>query len=285
MAPNEYPESEGMQVVPPHEGLQVVQQQHGLEVVPSQGLESIEKKKDDTAAYQGIEVANEHLRSPEKIEKTRYKRVCGLTYRAFAIVIVVLVAVIVAAVVGGVVGSRKSTSNNDSSPDSSGSTSTDSSPTKTGSQTTTAPHSAASSAAATVNFGPVPTTPLKLDCPAINNTTRTIKSERTGVSYEFDVFCNANWAPGNDLGIQNTTTFDDCIQACIIMQEISVKDGPCTGAVWDSVLNLALEGQKRNCFLKNGSSVKDWGDDPDFSEYPKTHPAAAIFAPNGGRFS
>jgi hypothetical protein len=108
MAPNEYPESEGMQVVPPHEGLQVVPQ--GLEVVPSQGLESI-KKKDDTAAYQGIEVANEHLQSPEKIEKTRYKRVCGLTYRAFAIVIVVLVAVIVAAVVGGVVGSRKSTSN------------------------------------------------------------------------------------------------------------------------------------------------------------------------------
>ena len=110
MAPNESPESEGMQVVPPHEGLQVVPQQQGLEVVPSQGLESI-KKKDDTAAYQGIEVANEHLQSPEKIEKTRYKRVCGLTYRAFAIVIVVLVAVIVAAVVGGVVGSRKSTSN------------------------------------------------------------------------------------------------------------------------------------------------------------------------------
>jgi t-SNARE complex subunit (syntaxin) len=113
MAPNEYPESEGMQVVPPHEGLQVVPQQQGLEVVPSQGLESIEKKKDDTAAYQGIEVANEHHQSPEKIGKTRYKRVCGLTYRAFAIVIVVLVAVIVAAVVGGVVGSRKSTINNE----------------------------------------------------------------------------------------------------------------------------------------------------------------------------
>lgn len=113
MAPNEYPESEGMQVVPPHEGLQVVPQQQGLEVVPSQGLESIEKKKDDTAAYQGIEVANEHLQPPEKIGKTKYKRVCGLTYRAFAIVIVVLVAVIVAAVVGGVVGSRKSTTNNE----------------------------------------------------------------------------------------------------------------------------------------------------------------------------
>jgi hypothetical protein len=122
---------------------------------------------------------------------------------------------------------------------------------------------------------------LKIDCPALNNTIRAVKSDRSGIALDFNIYCNANWASGWDMGVQNTTSLDDCIQACIALREIQTDNGPCTGIVWDSVMNQKLN-PKRNCFLKNGTAFDKWGDKPSFSEYPDTHPAAAIFTKNDG---
>lgn len=109
MAPNEYPESEGLQVVPAHEGLQVALPQQGLEVAPNNGFQSTEKKGDP--AFQGIEVVSANEAQPVSHKKAA--TVCGLRRRTFGIIVgIILVVVIVAAVVGGVVGSKHSSSNN-----------------------------------------------------------------------------------------------------------------------------------------------------------------------------
>ncbi|OBT77025.1 hypothetical protein VF21_02948 [Pseudogymnoascus sp. 05NY08] len=263
MAPNEYPESEGLQVVPAHEGLQVVPPQPGLEVVHSNGTEKIEKGGD--TAYQGIEVAPDGgLESAQSARHKGAATYCGLRKRTFAIVAgIILVAVIVAAVVGGVVGSRHSTSNNVDNPAVSGSSSSGTSPTKTGSHTTTTqPHSTT-----TTSAGPIPTTPLPIDCPAINGTTRAIKSSNTGNAFNFDLYCEANFAPGQDTGGINATSLNGCVQGCINLIELGA---PCVGVVWDSVLNLGIG---HNCFFKDSTKGGVL-----ISKSYKTHPAAAILA-------
>ncbi|OBT66760.1 hypothetical protein VE03_04042 [Pseudogymnoascus sp. 23342-1-I1] len=255
-APNEYPASEGLQVVPAHEGLQVVPPQPGLEVAPAGGLEKLDKG--GNPAYQGIEVTPaDGLETGHKAAATY----CGLRKRTFYIVAgIILVAVIVAAVVGGVVGSKNSSKDSSSdSPAVSGSSSTSVSPTSTSSQTTTSAQST------TTSTGPIPTTALALDCPAINETTRAVKSSKSGKSYDFDVYCDANFASGYDIGTVNATSLNDCIQNCIIVRELSAT---CVGVVWDSILNLALG---HNCFLKN-----ETGDGIKISDYV-THPAAALY--------
>ncbi|KFY40502.1 hypothetical protein V494_03452 [Pseudogymnoascus sp. VKM F-4513 (FW-928)] len=260
MAPNEYPASEGLQVVPAHEGLQVVPPQPGLEVASGPGSEKIEKA--GVPAYQGIEVAPDGGLEPVQPTRKASGTICGLRRRTFAIIAgIILVAVIVAAVVGGVVGSKHS-SNRSSSPDpaQSGSSSIDSSPTKTGSPTTTSPHSTT-----TTSTGPIPTSSLALDCPAINGTTRSIKSAETTKKFNFDIYCEANFAPGQDTGGINATSLNACIQGCINLIELGA---PCVGVVWDSIFNTNLD---HNCFLKDskegGVIIKD--------KYA-THPAAAV---------
>ncbi|KFY83749.1 hypothetical protein V500_09961 [Pseudogymnoascus sp. VKM F-4518 (FW-2643)] len=232
MAPNEYPASEGLQFVPAHDGLQVVPAQPGLEVAHSGGLEKIDKA--GNPAYQGIEVAPAD--GLEGVQPARAATYCGLRKRTFAIVAgIILLVVIVAAVVGGVVGSRHSTSNTNSSPDNpavSDSTSTGTSPTKTASQTTTSSHSTT-----TTSTGPIPTTPLAVDCPAINATSRAIKSSKSEKAYDFDLYCNSNFAPGKDTGHINATSLNDCVEGCINLIELGA---PCVGVVWDSILNLAI---------------------------------------------
>ncbi|OBT90665.1 hypothetical protein VE02_00521 [Pseudogymnoascus sp. 03VT05] len=258
MAPNEYPESEGLQVVPAHEGLQVVTPQPGLEVAHNNGIEKTEKGGDPI--YQGIEVAPDGgLESAQSARHKGTATYCGLRKRTFAIVAgIILVAVIVAAVVGGVVGSRHSTSNkNVNNPAVSASSSSGTSPTKTAQ-----PHSTTTS-----STGPIPTTPLPIDCPAINGTTRAIKSSNTGTAFNFDLYCEANFAPGQDTGGINATSLNGCVQGCINLIELGA---PCVGVVWDSVLNLGIG---HNCFFKDSRKGGVL-----INKSYKTHPAAAILA-------
>ncbi|OBT58723.1 hypothetical protein VE04_00687 [Pseudogymnoascus sp. 24MN13] len=261
MARNEYPESEGLQVVPAHEGLQVVPPQPGLEVAHSSGVEKLEKGGDP--AYQGIEVApGGGLESAQPAHRKGTATYCGLRKRTFAIAAgIILVAVIVAAVVGGVVGSKHSTSNkNVDNPAVSGSSSSGTSPTKTASHTTTTqPHSTTTS-----STGPVPTTALPLDCPAINGTSRAIKSSNTGTAFNFDLYCETDFAPREDTGGINATRRDGRVQGCINLIELGA---PCVGVVWDSVLNLAIG---HNCFFKDSTEGGLL-----ISKSYKTHPAAA----------
>ncbi|KFY51019.1 hypothetical protein V496_09011 [Pseudogymnoascus sp. VKM F-4515 (FW-2607)] len=262
--PNEYPPSEGMQVVPAHEGLHVVPVQPGLEVAPVGGLEKLEKGGDP--AYQGIEVA------PAGGQEGRSKGAatfCGLRKRTFAIVAgIILVVVIVAAVVGGVVGSRNSSSDRDSSPGvpAVSGTSTSTYPTNTGSQTTS------SHSTTRTSTGPVPTTSLALDCPAINDTSRSIKSSKTDKSFAFDLYCEANYAPGHDIGYMNATSLNECIRGCIDFIELGAK---CVAVVWDSILNLKIG---HNCFFKDSK-----GDGLLLSDNYATHPAAAIWRGTGSQ--
>lgn len=112
MAPNEYPVSEGLQVVPAHEGLQVAPAQPGMEPY-SDRVGKIDKA--GVPPYEnGLEVApSDGLEGFQSAHK-RSGTICGLRRRTFAIVAgIIIVAVIVAAVVGGVVGSKNSSSNNE----------------------------------------------------------------------------------------------------------------------------------------------------------------------------
>ncbi|KFZ11991.1 hypothetical protein V502_07298 [Pseudogymnoascus sp. VKM F-4520 (FW-2644)] len=261
MASNEYqyPASEGLQVVPAHEGLQVVPAQPGLEVAHSGGLEKIDKA--GNPAYQGIEVAPAD--GLEGVQPARAGTYCGLRKRTFAIVAgIILLVVIVAAVVGGVVGSRHSTSNNTSSPDNpavSDSTSTGTSPTKTASQTTTSSHSTT-----TTSTGPIPTTPLAVDCPAINATSRAIKSSKSEKAYDFDLYCNSNFAPGKDTGHINATSLNDCVEGCINLIELGA---PCVGVVWDSILNLAI-GLNEDMVSAPRPAPQQWPQDKRMALWP-----------------
>ncbi|KFY18789.1 hypothetical protein V493_08342 [Pseudogymnoascus sp. VKM F-4281 (FW-2241)] len=266
MATNQYPASEGLQVVPAQEGLQVVPAQPGLEVASNNGLE---KDKAGDPAYQGLEVAPDKgleggaQSGPHKAAGTY----CGLRKRTFAIIVgIILVVVIVAAVVGGVVGSKKSSNNNNSSPDNPAVTE---SPTKTGSPTATRPNPTAT----TTTGGPVPTTPLNINCPAINATSRSIKSSKSGTGYDFDLYCEANIAPTLDMGNINATSLNDCIQGCIDLIELGA---PCVSVVWDSVFNTNL---KHNCFLKKSTKGGLL-----FSDTYGTHPAAAVYQAKGGTY-
>jgi hypothetical protein len=106
---------------------------------------------------------------------------------------------------------------------------------------------------------------LPLDCPAINGTTRAIKSSNTGTAFNFDLYCETNFAPGKDTGGINATSLNGCVQGCINLIELGA---PCVGVVWDSVLNLGIG---HNCFFKDSTE----GGLLISTSY-KTHPAAAI---------
>lgn len=87
-----------------------------------------------------------------------------------------------------------------------------------------------------------PTTQLKLDCPARDNT-----SYNTTIAdklYVFDLFCHANVASGHDIRARNTSSLNDCIDSCF---DVIQAGATCTGVVWNSLMDVRLGS---NCFPK-----------------------------------
>lgn len=141
-------------------------------------------------------------------------------------------------------------------------------PPSSGSQTTS------SHSTTRTSTGPVPTTSLALDCPAINATSRNIKSSKTGKSFAFDLYCESNYAPGHDIGHINATSLNDCVRGCIDFIELGAT---CVAVVWDSIMNQKIG---HNCFFKNS---KEGG--LLFSDDYATHPAAAVWRGSGSQNS
>ncbi|KFY20068.1 hypothetical protein V491_04012 [Pseudogymnoascus sp. VKM F-3775] len=296
MAPNQYPVSEGLQVVPAHEGLQVAPVQPGLELY-SDRVEKIDKA--GVAPYDnGLEVApSDGLEGFQPAHK-RSGTICGLRRRTFAIIAgIIVVAVIVAAIlINYLFCYRRPREDVDDVNARAVRHQTPPSPahqalpalqqrqvlvlpnrplknpsltnSSSASHTTTSSHSTT-----TTSTGPIPTSSLYIDCPKINATSRALKSTKSGTAYDFDLYCNANFASGHDIGNKNATSLNECIQGCIELIELGAT---CVGVVWDSILNLPIG---HNCFLKNSLEGG-----LQFSSNYGTHPGAAIYQADGGTY-
>ncbi|KIW96132.1 uncharacterized protein Z519_03199 [Cladophialophora bantiana CBS 173.52] len=238
----------------------------------------------------GLEVFLENdQEKPAWSEQKTKRKICGLSTRAFIIVVAVVTALMVAAIIGGSVGGVLASKN------SSGSARADLANTSSTSLSTTQPTAVATIPAPTVPTTPNPATPTTPSPPSLSTSTASTSTAPTSTattsasgegSYNcpadnntdyvspllstatWTILCDTDWPSGVDAFSGGTVTdltavvaysIDACIDQCAAY---NVAGGDCEAVVYGANITLALSrgGIQGNCFLKSDRGAKNTAD-------------------------
>ncbi|KAJ6133013.1 hypothetical protein N7471_008228 [Penicillium samsonianum] len=241
----------------------------GLEVAPEQyrGTGTFDSEKEVRTDTAGLHyVSGPTSANPGILEdgslKTKSpkepKRICGVTYTVFWLLVAIAILVIGGAVGGGVGGSlaNRKTTVDSSKPglDATSTTSTEpQSSTATASSSTTTTASTTSSAPITSGTIGIAANP----CPRQN---KTIETGSDGSI--FTLLCAVDWPRGGepaygngrikDLSTRTEYTLKSCIAQCVQWNQNTSNDPKCKGVVYSANLTASFDGgQGGNCFLKS----------------------------------
>ncbi|EXJ62098.1 hypothetical protein A1O7_02531 [Cladophialophora yegresii CBS 114405] len=231
----------------------------------------------------GLEVVNDLLASdnarPAWSGQNPKRRICGLSRRAFIIVIAVVMALAVAAIIGGSVGGALASRNNSGSSQGQAdavessstsaattqttATATSTTPTTTSTNEPVIPPTISSSSVSSsrtstsTSSAATPTSSEgSYNCPSDNNKSyvSSLLSDAT-----WTILCDTDWPVGVDSFSGGTVeditavvaySIESCIDQCAAY---NVAGGPCGAVVYGANITLALSrgGVQGNCFLKS----------------------------------